>query len=79
VKFAHLDGTFCWGVQLLSVFFTGGVWIVSSHGDETVRVYVAHSAHVERGHNEVHGQLAHITNSHCWLRRERGGQTIKNN
>lgn len=73
MKFAHLlcliylDGTFCRGVQLLSIFFAGSVRVVSSHGNETVCVYVANSAHVESGHNEVHSQLAHIPNSHCWL------------
>lgn len=62
------DGTFCRGVQLLGLFLAGGVRVVPSHGDETVCVHVAHSAHVESGHHEVHSQLAHITNSHGWLR-----------
>lgn len=62
--------TFCSGVQLLSVFFAGGVRVVPGHGDETVCVQVAHSAHVESGHDEVHRQLAHVTDSHRRLEEE---------
>lgn len=54
-------------MHLLSILFAGGVRVVPSHRDETVCVYVAHSIHVESGHNEVHRQLTHITDSHSWL------------
>lgn len=47
-------GTFCSGVQLLSVFLVGCIRVVPGHGDETVGVPVAHSAQLEGGHNEVH-------------------------
>lgn len=56
--------TFCWGVQLLGVFSAGCVRVVTGHGNETVRVEEAHSAHLKSGHDQVHGQLAHITDSH---------------
>lgn len=62
--------TFCRGVQLLGIFFAGGVRVVPSHGNETVCMDEAHSAHVESGHDQVHGQLGHIANSHGRLRTE---------
>lgn len=59
--------TFCGSVQLLGVLFAAAVRVVSSHGDQAVCVHVAHPAHVESGHQEVHSQLTHVADGNCRL------------
>lgn len=56
-------------MKLLSILLAADIRVVPGHRDETVCVDVSHSAHVESGDDEVHGQLAHVTNSYCRLGR----------
>lgn len=65
-------------MQLLAIFFAAGIRVVPGHRDETVSVYVAHPTHVQSGHDEIHGQLTHVTYGHRRLEEERGrGEVTK--